>query len=224
MQHGTTEGYLHQFDLRLSALAVKSIRPNDVIVPRSGSLHTTARKNQRYEKDGRKTSPNSDVILYGECSHSGFFFHVVYLHNMLARRQTAYIQVQRMRTSHCLRACGVLHPVVNRGWGDPAHAEIPIPVSTVEKSTFFYIPFLCQEVTRQVRPIDLTPKTSRYGPGTGAAQGEGRARGRYPRRPPGLRYRSSRQPARRGRWSAGRGTGRPDPVTTASRPGSRTHR
>ena len=35
-------------------------------------------------------------------------------------------------TPICLRVCGVLHPGVNRGWGDPAHFRTPIPVSVME--------------------------------------------------------------------------------------------
>lgn len=37
---------------------------------------------------------------------------------------------------------GLYHPGVNRGWGDPTHHRILIPVSTMETSTLLYKQFL----------------------------------------------------------------------------------
>ena len=78
----------------------------------------------------------------GECPHSDFFVHW-FPSVFFARRQA----------KHTFKYAGRVHPVasghagffiqgVNRGWGDPVHLGIPIPVSTLESSTFLYIPFL----------------------------------------------------------------------------------
>ena len=75
----------------------------------------------------------------GEFLHSDFFVFITLSPFFYPEAGRAYLQIRGARRSCCLRARGVLHPGVNRGWGDPVHLGILVQVSTLESSTFLYI-------------------------------------------------------------------------------------
>ena len=71
----------------------------------------------------------------------------------------AFLQVRRMRTSRCLRACGTFTHPIRYGPGEPPRFGIPVPVPTCEKSTFCYKRFLSNLSTRWDGLISFGPRS-----------------------------------------------------------------